>query len=83
MHVMKLTIAPRTVEAPIAGSAEYFAAIPTLLPVLWPQSKGSSVFCNAMNRLGNALALALLVVCALLWIRAMYHQWQFTSDKGV
>lgn len=32
-----------------------------------------------MNKLGNTVALLLLVICALLWLRAMYHQWQYTA----
>ena len=32
-----------------------------------------------MNKVGNTLALILLVVCVLLWLRAMYHEWQYTA----
>ena len=35
---------------------------------------------STMNGVANTIAAVLLVVCALLWLRAMYHQWTFTSN---
>ena len=32
-----------------------------------------------MSKWGNTIAGILLLVCALLWMRAMYHQWTYTS----
>jgi hypothetical protein len=32
-----------------------------------------------MTGIANTLAGILLVVCALLWLRAMYHQWTYTG----
>ena len=36
-----------------------------------------------MTSLANALALLLLVVCAFLWLRAMYHQFEFATKKAL
>ena len=33
-----------------------------------------------MNGVANTIAAILLVVCALLWLRAMYHQWTYTGS---
>lgn len=33
-----------------------------------------------MNAAGTTLALILLLICAALWVRAMYHQWTYTES---
>jgi len=35
----------------------------------------------SMSSLANIIALVLLVVCAFLWLRAMYHQFEFAGKK--
>jgi len=36
---------------------------------------------TSMSSLANIIALVLLVVCAFLWLRAMYHQFEFAGKK--
>ena len=37
---------------------------------------------SSMSTTGNFIALLLLAICAFLWMRSMWHQYQYTERYG-